>query len=415
MAPMNRFDATEHPETGRQRRLEMSPLGEATTWFGIVVIGLVIVFAGLAVDAWRHNDGAEEEALLSLGNPGHLIAGIGLLIASVAALAGLSVSALKGVTTVDGAVRRMVPVTASWVLMAAVGIGSITYIGAKGVTVGHDDSSSVVAADHGDAAGGDMTGGEAALASALENEGIDVGGGEADPSTVSGALTGGQGANGEDAHDHGQQPTFAQWESMSNEELLPLFPPGTVSADDIPAMREQINQVREVALRFPTTAAAEAAGYVNTTSDVPFMGMHYLNFDLVRKGQFDPQNPMGLLFSKVDDGDPKLVGVWFLLLPGINGNTREAQPAGFASDLDLWHAHVGLCLVGTSGASEGETRESCEAKGGDFTADLRWMMHVWVAPGFDNPAGTFAYLNNDLYKQQVAAGNGSAPIGEIEE
>jgi hypothetical protein len=125
---------------------------------------------------------------------------------------------------------------------------------------------------------------------------------------------------------------------------------------------------------------------------------------------------MGLLFSKVDSGAPKLVGVWFLILPGVGGNgvTREIQPQGFASDLDLWHAHVGLCLVGTSGASEGETRESCEAKGGNFTADLRWMMHVWVAPGFDNPAGAFAYLNADLYKQQAAAqGQQQAPSGTV--
>jgi hypothetical protein len=384
------------------------------TWFGIAIIGMVVVFIGLGVDAWRHNNGAEEETLLSLGNPGHLIAGIGLVLTSLATLAGFSVSALHGVDSAQQAIRRFVPVTAAWAIVAAVGISSITYIGATGVTVGHshDDGASVVSDDHNH----DATGGDANVAGALKDEGIDPdnpggGGGDKDPSQVAGALTGGQGADGEQAHDHGQQPTFAQWQSMSDEELLPLFPEGTVKAEDIPAMRDQIMRVHAVALKYPTTEAAEAAGYRNTTSDVPFMGMHYLNFDMVRKGTFEPDRPTGLLFSKVDDGPPKLVGVWFLLLPGVGGNTREQQPAGFAGDLDMWHAHIGLCLVGTSGASEGETRESCAEKGGNFTADLRWMMHVWVAPDFDNPQGTFAYLNNDLYEQQVAAGNASAPVG----
>jgi hypothetical protein len=417
---MDRFDSGGGRHGERPRRgIDSDLLGSPMTWFGLAVIGMVIVFVGLGVDAWRHNHGAEEETLLSLGNPGHLIAGIGLLVTALATLIGFSVSALHGVDDVSHAIRRFVPVTAAWAIVAAVGISSVTYIGATGVTVGHShgDESTVAAGHTHDATGDDATGGDANVAGALKNEGIDVdGGGDPDPSTVPGALNGGQGANGEHVHDHGQQPTFAQWTSMSNDDLLPLFPEGTVSAEDMPRLREQIMQVQQVALKYPTVEAAQAAGYVNTTSDVPYMGMHYLNFDLVRKGVFDPEHPMGLLFSKVDSGAPKLVGVWFLILPGVGGNgvTREIQPQGFASDLDLWHAHVGLCLVGTSGASEGETRESCEAKGGNFTADLRWMMHVWVAPGFDNPAGAFAYLNADLYKQQAAAqGQQQAPSGTV--
>jgi hypothetical protein len=416
MATVDRFGSAEHRDERSARGVNLALFSESMTWFGIAVIGMVIVFVGLGVDAWRHNNGAEEETLLSLGNPGHLIAGIGLVVTSLAALAGFSVSALRGVDSVHQAIRRFVPVTAAWAIVAAVGISSVTYIGATGVTVGHDHGDEAVVADDHDH---DATGGDANVAGALKDEGIDpdnAGGGGDDPSEVAGALTGGQGADGEQAHDHGQQPTFAQWQSMSDEELLPLFPEGTVTLEDMPALRDQIMRVHEVALKYPTTEAAEAAGYRNTTSDVPFMGMHYLNFDMVRKGTFEPDRPTGLLFSKVDDGPPTLVGVWFLLLPGVGGNTREQQPAGFASDLDMWHAHIGLCLVGTSGASEGETRESCDAKGGSFTADLRWMMHVWVAPDFDNPAGAFAYLNNDLYEQQVAAKEaGNAPSGTIGE
>ena len=65
------------------------------------------------------------------------------------------------------------------------------------------------------------------------------------------------------------------------------------------------------------------------------------------------------------------------------------------------------------GASEGETRESCTAKGGNFTADLRWMMHVWVTPETtENPDGVFAYLNGDLFqKQQAASKTTAGPSG----
>src|SRR5439155_21116236 len=110
----------------------------------------------------------------------------------------------------------------------------------------------------------------------------------------------------------------------------------------------------------------------------------------------------------------KLVGVWFLQIPGIRGVKRDVAPEGFAGNLDLWHAHLGLCLVGFSGASEGETRESCQAKGGSFTADLRWMMHVWVSPIQDNPDGVFAYLNADLYsKQQAVKQAAQSPTGNV--
>ncbi|MBI5288856.1 MAG: hypothetical protein HY873_07775 [Chloroflexi bacterium] len=397
-------------------RANLAWLTESVTWFAAAVAGMLVVFIGLAVDAWRHNNGASEETLLSLGNPGHLVAGIGLAVTSAAVLAGFSIAAMKGARTAEGAIRRAVPVTVAWVVLVTVSIASVTYIGATGVTVGHShDDANAVASDHThtDAAG------DAGVAAALQDEGIIRGGdpggsGGSDPEKVEGALT--QGSNGEangGEHDHGKQPTFTQMETLSDDELLPLFPEGTVTKADLPAMREQIKQAHAVAEQLNTPEKAAAAGYVNTTSDVPFMGQHYLNFEYVRDGKFDPTKPEGLLFSKIDGGPEKLVGVWFLQVPGIGGVTREAEPAGFASNLDLWHAHTGLCLVGFSGASEGETEASCVAKGGRFTADLRWMMHVWVTPETsENPDGVFAYLNNDLFeKQQAAKKSTDAPSG----
>lgn len=382
-------------------------LTEPAAWFGMAIAGMLVVFVGLAIDAWRHNNGAGEESLLSFSNPGHLVAGIGIMITSAALLGGLSVSMLKGAETAQATVRRFVPITAAWVAVVAIGVGSITYIGASGVTVGHShsDDALVAAEDHPHPDGGD-----AGIAQAVEDAGVDLN----NPDEVAGALT--QGATGQEdgRHDHGLHPTFTQLISMSDERLMPMFPEGTLAASDMPILRDQLAAAQAVAREYPTVEKAQAAGYFNTTSDVPFMGQHFLNREFLLDGKFDPSKPEGLLFSKVDGGPEKLVGVWFLQIPGIGDVTKDVQPVGFAGDLDLWHAHLGLCLVGTSGASEGETKEACEAKGGDFTADLRWMMHVWVAPDVtENADGFFAYLNKDLYEKQAAAKNGGAPAGTL--
>ncbi len=450
MAIMDRNTGVEHEGHPPARAADMTWLRESATWFGIAAAGMMVVFIGLAVDAYRHNHSAAEESLLSFGNPGHLIAAIGLVMSSAASLVGLSLTSMKNLASPEHAIRRLVPVTVAWVTVTAVAVASITYIGASGATLGHSHATtagtSVVAADgHVHAttdssvvASADDAGG---VAAGLKAQGIDPSGGggsiaaagsstpgsgaqattsggtttTADAAGVAGALT--QGSNGQPGHvhDHGKQPTFTQVDSMAESQLLPLFPADTISATDFPAWKDQVEAVRQVALKFPTTDDAAKAGYIRTTSDVPYMGEHWLNYDYVKSGIFDPNKPQGLLFSKIDNsGVEKLVGVWFLLIPGINGITRDVEPVGFAGNLDLWHAHTGLCLVAFSGASEGETRDSCKAKGGSFTADLRWMMHVWVAPLQENPDGVFAYLNADLWaKQQAVAKAAAAPTGSV--
>jgi hypothetical protein len=406
MATMDTFGAAEQSRERASSR-SASWLAEAATWFALAIAGMLVVFAGLIVDGYQHNNGAGEESLISLTNPGHLIAGVGLLVTSVAALLGLSVSMLKNLTTAEHAVRRFVPVTAAWVSVAAIGIGAVTYLVASDVTVGHGGhSDSLVAADqHG--------GEEAGIVKALEDQGLLDDG--TDPSKVEGALT--QGASGHPSgkHDHGQHATFTQVSTLPSDELMPMLPEGLISAEQIPAFKDQVLAAREVAQDLDTTEKAVAAGFFQATGDVPFMGEHWLNSTYLTDGVFDPSKPEGLLFSTID-GEKKLVGVWFLQLPGIGGVKRDVEPAGFTGDLDLWHAHIGLCIVALSGASEGETRESCEAKGGKFTADLRWMMHVWVTPETsENPAGVFAYLNNDLFEKQQAqkVGGGESPSGTV--
>lgn len=209
----------------------------------------------------------------------------------------------------------------------------------------------------------------------------------------------------EDVHDVGAHPTIGQFLSMSDAEVLARVPAGTLTPAEVGVLREQLQAAYAVAQKYYDVRAAEADGYRNTTNDVPFMGAHFLNSQYVVDGVFDPAKPEGLLYSKLGQGDDaewKLVGVWYLLVPGVNpGVTATIPPEGFAGNLDLWHEHIGLCTRNGI-ISENNTREDCLADGGRWVGDLRWMMHAWVAPEvIDNPEGVFTYLNAELYRQQV--------------
>ncbi len=254
------------------------------------------------------------------------------------------------------------------------------------------------------------------IVNALEDEGLLPEG--TDASEVDGALIrGASGAVG-GKHDNGESATFTQVETLSDDELVKLFPSEYVTEENLPALKSEIMAAREFAKTVTTVEAAQSAGFYQATNDVPFMGEHWLSRDYLTDGVFDASKPEGLLFSTID-GERKLVGVWFLQIPGIGEVKPDIEPAGFTSSFDLWHAHIGLCIVKLKGASEGETREGCEAKGGSYTADLRWMMHVWVAPeAVENSRGVFGYLNGDLYKKQQAtkaAAGEESPAGIVSE
>ena len=94
-----------------------------TTWLSIAVAGMIIVFIGLAIDAWRHNNGAEEESLLSLSNPGHLVAGIGLPVfprtALTVAAGGVCLAAGVGLVSIRDRALRLVTLAALVVIAVA--------------------------------------------------------------------------------------------------------------------------------------------------------------------------------------------------------------------------------------------------------------------------------------------------------
>ncbi len=149
----------------------------------------------------------------------------------------------------------------------------------------------------------------------------------------------------------------------------------------------QQSAARGVIVKYPTVAAAEADGYRKSTPFVPCIGAHYTKISLVPT--FNPAAPSELLFDGTNP-DSKIVGLSFLVLhPG-------GPPAGFAGPNDVWHQHNtngGLC-IGKGGVvvgNEATTPAECAQRGGSKVnlQDI-WMVHDWVAPGWECGWGVFA-------------------------
>ena len=105
-------------------------------------------------------------------------------------------------------------------------------------------------------------------------------------------------------------------------------------------------------------------------------------------------NPGTLLFDGTGP-DAKLSGLMYSVNTAI-------EPVGFVGTNDVWHDHIGLCIViadkGITTALSDEQNpkvkeQQCPLVGGRFIKQTGWMMHVWTAPGYENPGGVFAEEN----------------------
>jgi hypothetical protein len=121
---------------------------------------------------------------------------------------------------------------------------------------------------------------------------------------------------------------------------------------------------------------------------VPCIGAHFTNLRLVVG--FDPAAPSELLYDGTAPNS-KIVGLSYLVFhPG-------GPPEGFAGPNDVFHQHNangGLCLKGSSVVGgESMSKKTCELIGGHKSAKLManvWMVHAWVAPGWECSWGVFA-------------------------
>ena len=152
-------------------------------------------------------------------------------------------------------------------------------------------------------------------------------------------------------------------------------------------LQAQQETARAVAIKYPTVADAERAGYRESTVYVPCIGAHYTNVALARA--FDPATPSELLYAGTAP-DSRIVGLSYLVYH------RGGAPAGFAGPNDVWHQHTfngGLCITsaGLVIGAESTTPAQCAAAGGRKVplTDV-WMLHDWVVPGFECSWGVFA-------------------------
>jgi hypothetical protein len=156
----------------------------------------------------------------------------------------------------------------------------------------------------------------------------------------------------------------------------------------------QLEIAHQVAVQFATVADAEAAGYHMVTGYVPCIGAHYIKVSNMISG-FDPAKPSMLLYDGTNP-DSKMVGLSYSVLGDPN-----APPEGFAGPNDPWHKHDsngGLCIKGGVVVGAESTSETeCTARGGKKTAlHNLWMMHAWVADGWESSWGLFSAENPDL-------------------
>ena len=160
-------------------------------------------------------------------------------------------------------------------------------------------------------------------------------------------------------------------------------------------LAQQLVTAREAAMKFPTVADAEAAGYRLVGGFGPGAGAHYIGGPLTGPGPFDPTKAQSLLYDGTSP-DSRIVGLMYF-------GMGETAPEGFAGPNDHWHRHSRVCTKFTNGIIDvpfppdsDVTKAQCDAVGGSYMKITGWMVHAWVVPGWESPAGVFSHENPNL-------------------
>jgi hypothetical protein len=178
----------------------------------------------------------------------------------------------------------------------------------------------------------------------------------------------------------------------------------------------QIAAALDAAKRLTTTADAAAAGYQQSSTQLPGIGTHWINWSLLDK-PFDAAHPSMLLYDQSPLHPTRLAGFSYWV-------RSNGPPDGFAGPNDVWHRHSGLCFENGFLTGENTTQAACAGQWYDGS-DL-WMLHAWVAPGLPNVNGVFAPRNTalcppywqkipDMFKCGADAGShgeGTTPIAD---
>jgi hypothetical protein len=154
---------------------------------------------------------------------------------------------------------------------------------------------------------------------------------------------------------------------------------------DYDTLAAQLRQAATASCRLRTVHAVQDAGYFLSSPYVDGIGTHWINWKRVDR-PFDPARPSMLLFANIE-GRERLVGFSYWV-------RSTTEPVGFAGALDRWHRHKGLCFAHGTWAGTDMPRRAC--RGVWLNGLDLWMLHAWIVPGTENPAGVFAPANRSL-------------------
>ena len=166
----------------------------------------------------------------------------------------------------------------------------------------------------------------------------------------------------------------------------------TLTWDQRERLGREVTRAREIALSYPTLESALDAGW--TLAGVTARGAGQMVVDARRDFRdvtFDVGDPHGLIYA-TSDLDSPVVGVQY-----AQWLSSSDEVSGFTGQESLWHLHAGTCVIaGPSGEyavplDEPTTGGGCQDVGGRRNDVVSYMLRVWVAPGWENPYGTFAH------------------------
>ncbi len=161
----------------------------------------------------------------------------------------------------------------------------------------------------------------------------------------------------------GSGPTPTRWAEggpgHAHERLAPYQERyDAASTDERAAADTLVADTRTTLAAYEDVDDAVAAGY-RTRRDPPGLFAHYLDRSVAGDGHLlDPARPNGLVYYTGGDGEPVLLGAFFVAPPGV-------EVPATTGDLVVWHSHNPGCP--RFFATEAEP-----------CADVRRMVHVWT-------------------------------------
>jgi hypothetical protein len=208
-------------------------------------------------------------------------------------------------------------------------------------------------------------------------------------------------------HDHGSAPADHQHGVTTlNGQKVEGVKAQDVAAESQPdqplepatraALKTQLTEARDFALRYPTVTDATAAGYHLAGGFAPGSGAHYITYGgLTGEGAFDPTKPISLIY----DGTNPASQVIGLMYYGLG----QSAPEGFAGPNDHWHRHSNVCIKNGAGgldvpfpADQDVTAAQCAGVQGNLLKMTGYMVHAWVVPSWESPLGVFSHDNPDV-------------------